>query len=114
MKDISTDSSSISKPTLSQASAKRKLLIALPLTLIGAVMWSADVAGGMTLCILFGAYALVGAIKLVGGNSLGDAAKNWDALPGWKKGLISAIVIAAAIAILILVIVIYARPSELT
>jgi hypothetical protein len=109
MTDFSTNSTGNAKPPLSQAPAKKKLLIALPLSVIGAAMWWANVPGGMGLCILLGAYALVGVIELVGGASLLDAAKNWDGLPGWKKRLVSTLVITAAIIGMFLTIFIYAK-----
>ena len=112
MTDFSNDTSEPTKPTLSQSSAKKKLLIALPLTLIGADMWSVNINGSMGLCIIMGAYALVGAIELVGGQSLFNAARNWDSLPSWKKGLISALVIGIAIGCMLLTILGYARMTE--
>ncbi|WGG48712.1 hypothetical protein [Rugamonas sp. DEMB1] len=109
MTDFSTNYTDSSKPPLSQGPAKKKLLIALPLSSIGAVMWWVNVPGGMTLCILLGAYALTGAVEIFGGVPLIEAAKNWEALPGWKKGLVSILVISAAIIGLFLTIFIYAK-----
>lgn len=111
MTDFSTNDTDDSKSSLSQARAKKKLLIALPLSFTGAVMWWTNVSGGMALCILLGAYALVGIVEIFGGASLVDTAKNWDALPGWKKGLVSTLVIAAAIIGLFLTIFIYAKTT---
>ena len=60
----------------------------------GAVLRAVNLPGGKTLCVLPGAYVLVGATELVGEKSLVGPARNWEALPGWKKGLISTLVIS--------------------
>lgn len=83
------------KVPLSQASGKKKLLIGVPVSLIGAVLWAFDLPFGMMLCVTLGAYAIVGLIEVIGGDSLKTTAAKWDTLQGWKKFLIAAVFICA-------------------
>ncbi len=80
---------------LSQASGKKKLLIGLPISIVGGVLWFLNLPMGMPLCVFLGAYAIVGLIEVIGGDSLKAVATKWDVLAGWKKFLIAAGVIGA-------------------
>jgi hypothetical protein len=88
---------SVKKP-LSQASAKKKILVALPLALLFGGLFAAGIAPqiSMMLCALLSAYAIVGILELILGGSLRTAASRWDRLPGWQQGFISVFVICAA------------------
>lgn len=61
------------------------------------------------LAVISGAYAFVGFIEVIGGESLADSAKRWDSLPGWKKFIISTSVIIMAIIVFISVMPILAK-----
>ncbi len=97
MSDFYRDGEELQKTTLSQAPGKKKLLVGAPLAIVGGLLWALNIPGGMGLCVLLGGYALVGLVEVLGGSSLVAAAKNWDALPGWKKFLIAASTIGVAI-----------------
>jgi hypothetical protein len=51
------------------------------------------------LAVIFAAYAIVGLVEVVLGESLLSAGKKWDLMPGWKKFLISLAVIIGAFAV---------------
>jgi hypothetical protein len=86
------------KIPLSQAPAKKKLLVAVPSAAASGVLWYVGVADNLTgmLAVLLTAYAIVGFIEILGGQSLVAAAKNWDRLAGWKQFLISVAVVVVA------------------
>jgi hypothetical protein len=58
-----------------------------------------EIAQGITmfLAVALGAYALVGLIEILGGETIASAARTWDGQPGWKKFLISLAVILLAL-----------------
>lgn len=86
------------RPPLSRATGKRKIFIALPVSIVFAF-----ILGPTSLfTIVFGAYALVGFVEVLGGESLVSMTKRWDSLPRWKQNLLSLLVI---ILFLVLVIV---------
>jgi hypothetical protein len=91
------------KTPLAQASGKRKLLIAIPGCALATVLLFLNVAPGITrfFAVVMGAYALVGLVEVLMGESLLSAGKRWDQLAGWKKFAISLVVIIAAIVIFI-------------
>jgi uncharacterized membrane protein len=83
---------------LSQAPAKKKLAIAIPGTVLGAAAWrwgdSNEITRFVTLALA--AYAVIGIIELLAGESLTIAAKRWDSIAAWKKVLITLAVIVLA------------------
>ena len=87
------------KVPLSQAPGRKKLIIGIPASIVFVVLAYIGIAPGITrmVSVIFGAYALVGFIEVIGGESLIASAKKWDSLPGWKKFVISTAVIVAAI-----------------
>lgn len=89
------------KTPLSRASGKNKLLVGITTSVICGVLAYFEILPGITrmLSIIMGAYALVGLIEVVGGESLVSLAKRWDSLPGWKKFILSVIVIIIAFTI---------------
>ncbi len=89
MTNFYSDGRKPAKTPLSQASGKKKLLVGVPVSLIGAFMWAANIPFGSMLSVILGAYAIVGLIEVVGGDSLKGAAGKWDTLAGWKKFLIA-------------------------
>ena len=86
------------KMPLSQATGKKKLAVTFPLIFVGGILLLKDIPGGWALTLLPGAYAFVGLIEIVGGKSLSDASKKWDAQPKWRKLLIGGTVIGGLIA----------------
>lgn len=94
---------------LSQASGKKKLLIGVPVSLFGGVLWFLNLPMGMPLCVFLGAYAIVGLIEVLGGDSLKASAAKWDELAGWKKFLFASGVIGACLLALGLLLPILAR-----
>jgi len=87
------------KVPLSQASGRKKLIIGIPASSICGILAYIGIAPGITrmLAVILGAYAFVGLIEVIGGESLASLAKKWDSLPGWKKFIISTGVIFMAI-----------------
>jgi hypothetical protein len=86
------------KKPLSQASARKKLLVALPLMLLCGGLYVAGIAPDVSrmLCVFLGAYAIVGVLELLLGSSLRKAGSQWDQLPGWRQAIISVLVICTA------------------
>lgn len=85
------------KQPLSQASGKKKLLVGIPVSLVGGVMWALHIPFGSLLFMVLGAYALVGLVEVLAGSSLTAASERWDRFPGWKKFLIGTAVVGAAL-----------------
>ena len=99
-----TDASEPSaKPSLSRATGKKKLLVGVPATLICGVLAYYGILPGITrmLAVILGAYAIVGLVEIIGGDSLASLAKSWDSLPAWKKFIFSIVIIIVAFAIFI-------------
>ena len=88
------------KVPLSQAPAARKLYVALPGAIVAIGLYFLNIAPAFTkmLAVFFVAYAIVGVVEIALGESLVSAARKWDAMPGWKKFLISVVVIICAMA----------------
>lgn len=91
------------KVPLSQASGRKKLIIGIPAFIICGFLAYIGIAPGITrmLAVITGAYAFVGLIEIIGGESLASSVKKWDSLPGRKKFIISTGVILMAIIIFI-------------
>jgi hypothetical protein len=87
------------KVPLSQAPGSKKLLTGVPGIAVCSVLAAMGIAQGITtfLAVALGAYALVGLIEVLGGETIASAARNWDCQPGWKKFLISLVVIVLAL-----------------
>lgn len=92
-------------PPLSQAPGLKKILIGVPAALILAGLtymgWGFRISG--MLSIILGAYAIVGVVEIIGGESLVNLGKKWDALAGWKKFVISVLVIVTFFTALMLI-----------
>ncbi len=91
------------KTPLSQASGKKKLLIGSAFSILCGLLAYFGVISGITkmLSILLAAYALVGLVEVLAGESLVASAKKWDDLASWKKFIISLVVILFALGIFI-------------
>lgn len=91
------------KVPLSQAPGKKKLLVALPGAAAAVVLWQIGIAENVTrfLALALCAYAAVGLLEIVFGESLANAARSWDQLAGWKRFLISVVVIIGALVLFI-------------
>jgi hypothetical protein len=86
---------------LSQAGGRKKLLVAAPSAAIATGLCILGIAPAFTkmLAVILAAYAAVGVAELALGESLLGASKRWDAMPGWKKFVISLVVIIGSMAI---------------
>ena len=93
----------IKKVPLSQAPGSKKLLIGIPVSIICGILAYIGIASAITrmLAAILGAYAFVGLIEVIGGESLSSSAKKWDSLPGWKKFIISTAVITISVIVFI-------------
>lgn len=100
------ETSKTKKPPLSQAPGIDKLMIGVPAAILCGALAHLGYFVGFTrmFAVIAGAYALVGAIEVLGGESLAASAKKWDRLPGWKKFLISIVVILAFFVLVIVLI----------
>lgn len=97
---------------LSQRPAKQKIILGLlgvvtagTLTLLGIFK---DITYMLTIILL--AYLFVGVIELLGGQSLSKMAANWDQLPGWKKFVISTLVIVGFFMAIIFILPLLIKP----
>lgn len=99
------------KILLSQATGKKKLLVALPGAFVAFGFGAAGVFANLTrfVAIALCAYAIVGLIEVALGDSLVGACRRWDVLAGWKKFLISSAVIVGALAFFISLISVFAQ-----
>jgi hypothetical protein len=92
-------------PPLSQAPGRKKILIGVPAALLLAGLtymgWGFRISG--MLAVILGAYAIVGVVEIIGGESLVNLGKQWDALAGWKKFFISIAVIVIFFTALMLI-----------
>ena len=97
--DLNEADEEIKKVTLSQSSGKKKVLVGLPVSLICGFLALVGIAPGITkmLSVILAGYAIVGLIEIIGGNALALSAKKWDMMSGWKKFIISIMVILIAI-----------------
>jgi len=98
------------KVPLSQAPGKTKVLVAIP---GAACFWVLSKMGFFVdttrfLAFALCAYAAIGVIEILCGQSLANAAQRWEQLPGWKKFLVSLPVIVAAIVGFALLIPVFA------
>lgn len=84
---------------LSQAPGKQKLLVAIPGAMAFSVAAYLGIFKDITrfLSLALWAYAIVGLLEVIFGESLASAARRWDSLAGWKKFLLSLLVIVVAI-----------------
>lgn len=94
------------KVPLSQAGGAKKLYVALPGAALSIALFYLGIAPALTkmLAVIFVAYALVGLVEVALGESLLSAGKKWDEMPGWKKFLISLVVIVGSLAVVFSVI----------
>src|SRR5262245_40359044 len=99
------------KGPLSRASGKKKLLVAVPSALICGSLAATGTGGSVVkiLAVIFSAYAIAGAIQIVGGELVLTMARNWDAQPAWKKFLISVLVIGAALVVFFTIAILIAE-----
>lgn len=90
-----------SKTPLSQAPGKTKLRVAIPGALVATSFWSLDVFSGIAKTFAIGllAYAIVGFVEILFGESLVGAARKWDQLAGWKKLLMSLVLVLCTLAL---------------
>lgn len=84
---------------LSQAPGRKKIVVAIPGALIFAILCMNGIFEPITkfLALALCAYAFVGGLEILFGESLASSAKKWDSLAGWKKFLISLLVILIAL-----------------
>lgn len=89
------------KVPLSQAGGTKKLLVAVPGAAIAIGLFFLGIAPAFTkmLAVMFVAYAAVGLVEVVLGESLLAAGRRWDEMPGWKKFLVSLVVIVGSLAV---------------
>jgi len=98
----STDGQKVRKRLpLSQAGGTKKLLVAVPGAAIAIGLFFLGVAPAVTkmLAVAFVAYAAVGLLEVALGESLIAASRRWDEMPGWKKFVISLVVIVGSLAV---------------
>lgn len=101
----------MSAKPLSQSSPKKKLYIGIPTIAISLVIYNLGIVPNIAkfIAIAMCAYVIVGLIELALGDSLVSAAKSWDNLAGWKKFLISLLVIIVALVVFISLIPVFAK-----
>jgi hypothetical protein len=89
------------KTPLSQASGKKKLLIAVPSAVLCAALSGMPKFGAIAkmLSIGFAAYAMVGLVEVLLGDRLQRANESWANLAGWKKATIGAGVVLGSLAL---------------
>ncbi|MDF1640281.1 hypothetical protein [Thalassolituus oleivorans] len=84
---------------LSQKSAKSKILAGIPaVIMIAASLFTEKLSallGGLGLMLL--AYSIVGLVEVFIDNKFPTAKSSWETMQGWKKLLISIVVIALAL-----------------
>ena len=93
----------MSKPPLSQASGKKKLLVAGPSAVLCALLLGTPQfdAGARMLAAGLAAYAIVGLLEVLLGQRLVRAGERWANLPGWQKFVASTVVIIVALGLAI-------------
>ena len=99
------ENNSGNKTPLSQATGKKKILVGIPSAIVAGVFYVAGIAPSLMkmLAVVFTAYAIVGFVEVLFGESLTSTAKNWDSLPSWKKFVISLLVITVVMAIFLFI-----------
>lgn len=99
------------KVPLSQMPGKKKLMVAIPGALAAGAAWKMGIDEPVTGFVTWAlcAYAVVGLLEVVFGESLAGAARKWDRLAGWKKFLFSVLVIVAALVGFVSLIPVFAR-----
>ena len=93
----------MTKTPLSQASGKKKLLVAGPLAILFAFLSGTPKFGSVAkmLSVALAAYAIVGLIEVLLGSRLQRASESWSRLPSWKKAIASIVVIVAFLSLAI-------------
>ncbi|WP_196159655.1 hypothetical protein [Reinekea sp. G2M2-21] len=84
---------------LSQASGRKKFLVAVPSAAVITFLAATGVAVSFTkmLAVILWAYAVVGLIELLTGGKLATLSASWETMASWKKFIISTLVIGFSI-----------------
>ena len=96
---------------LSQASGMKKLLVAVPSASVITFLAATGVAISFTkmLAVILWAYAVVGLIELLTGGKLTTLSATWDEMAGWKKFIISTLVIGFSLVLFLSLMPIVAK-----